>query len=279
MNPMMKTRRSKIVTSLALLFFLTLALAFPFGPLFPWSPLKFGYNHVGYARADVYVGLQNPLSNDYGLVDRMMNEAEAFHGLSYKRRVRVIECKDWRACGRSLPWMGNLHALGGVTLATGDAIYLTPKLKEKGFSIAEFLRHELSHALISQNTSMRSSFKLNEQPWFNEGLAVSFGRQSNYVKRDEFLARAKQVDLAGYLDPAKRATPWDQRFAYPTQRYFIEYLRAGFGEERFRQFLRKNIGQPEVWRVTFADVFQLQFEQAAQAYSEAIKTGQWMPAE
>src|SRR5205085_8483477 len=266
----MKTRRSKIVTGLALFFFLALALAFPFGPFLPWSPLKFGYNHVGYARADIYVGEHSPVSNDYGLVDRMMNEAEVFHGLSYRRRVRVIECKDWRACGRSLPWMGNLHGLGGVTLATGDAIYITPKLKEKAFSVAEFLRHELSHALISQNTSMLSSLKLNEQPWFNEGLAVSFGRQSSYVKRAEFLTRAKQIDLTDYLDPAKRAVPWDQRFAYPTQRYFIEYLRARFGEERFRQFLRKNIGQPVAWRATFADVFQAPFDQVAQAYGEAI---------
>ncbi len=275
----MKTKRSKIVTGLALCCFLALALAFPFGPFLPWSPLKFGYNHVGYARADVYVGERNPVSNDYGMVDRMMNEAEAFHGLSYKRRVRVIECKDWRACERSLPWMGNIHALGGVALATSDAIYITPKYKEKSFSVAEFLRHELSHALLSQNTSMRSAYKLNEQPWFSEGLAVSFGRQTIYVKRDEFLTRAKQIDLAGYLDPAKHAEPWDQRFAYATQRYFIEYLRAQFGEERFRQFLRINIGQPEEWRATFADVFQLPFAQVAGAYREAIKAGQWTPAE
>jgi hypothetical protein len=275
----MKTRRSKIVTNLALLFFLALALAFPFGPLLPWSPLKFGYHHVSYARADVYVGEYNPVSNDYGLVDRMMNEAEASHGLTFKRRVRVIECKDWRACGRSLPWMGDLHALGGVTLATGDVIYLTPKLKEKGFSTAEFLRHELSHALISQNTSIRSSLRLNEQPWFNEGLAVSFGRQNDFVKREEFLARAPQTDLVGYLDPAMRTTPWDQRYAYATQRYFIEYLRAQFGEDRFRQFLRKNIGQPEAWRATFAGAFQSSFEQVTRAYSEAVKAGRWMPVE
>ena len=275
---MVKTRRSKVVTSLALCFFLVLALAFPFGPLLPWSPLKLGYNHVGYARADVYVGEQRSLSNDYGLVDRMMNEAEAFHGLSYKRRVRVIECKDWSACKRSLPWMGNLNGLGGVTLATGDVIYLTPKLKEKQFSIAEFLRHELSHALISQNTSIRSALKLNQQPWFNEGVAVSFGRQNDYVKRDEFLARAKQADLIGYLEPDKRAAPWDQRFAYPAQRYFIEYLRARFGEERFQQFLRKNIVQPTGWRATFAESYSLPFEQVVQGYSEALKTGQWTPA-
>ena len=276
---MLKTGRSKIIKGLALVFFLLLALAFPFGPLLPWSPLKLGYSHIGYARADVYVGEQNSLSNDYGLLDRMMNEAEAFHGLSYQRRVRIIECKDWPACERSLPWLGNLHGLGGVTLATGDVIYLTPKLKEKHFSLAEFLRHELSHALISQNTSIRSSLKLNEQPWFNEGLAVSFGRQNDFVKRDEFLARAKQAELAGYLDPAKRTGQWDQRFAYPAQRYFIEYLRVRFGEDHFRQFLRKNIGQPAAWRATFAEAYALPFDQVVQGYSEALKTGQWTPAE
>jgi hypothetical protein len=158
-------------------------------------------------------------------------------------------------------------------------IYLTPKLKEKQFSIAEFLRHELSHALISQNTSMRNSLKLNEQPWFNEGVAVSFGRQHDYMQRDEFLARAQQSDLADYLDPDKRAVPWEQRFAYPAQRYFIEYLRARFGAERFQQFLRKNIVQPAAWRATFAEVYALPFEQVVHSYSEALKTGQWTPVE
>ena len=276
---MLKTKRSKFISGLALCGFLLLALAFPFGPLFPWSPLKLGYNHVSHARAEVFYGAADALLADYASVDQMMNEAEAFHGLRYQRRVRVIECKDWQTCERALPWMGNIHGLGGVTLSTGDVIYITPKLKEKQFSTAEFLRHELSHAVLSQNTTLVKSYKLNNEPWFFEGLAVSFGKQRNYIQRDEWLTRAKQESLLAYLDPAHPASPWNARFAYPTQRYFVEYLRAKFGEERFHQFLTKNIANPEAWRATFASSYDQPFETIAQQYEQAVKTGQWLPAE
>jgi hypothetical protein len=274
---MLKMRRSKIITGLALTVFLLLALAFPFGPLLPWSPLKLGYNRTSFARADVYLGSAHAPMPDYAQVEQMMREAEAFHGLRFHRRIKVIECKNWADCDRAMPWL-NTHGLGGVTLATGDVIYLTPKLREKQFSTAEFLRHELSHALLSQNTTIYSTYKLNEQPWFFEGLAVSFGRQQDYLKRDAFLLQAKQTELLGYLDPAKRATPWNARFAYPAQRYFIEYVKEQLGAERFQQFLEGNIAEPLQWRRNFTAVFGQPFEQVAQAYEQALKAGQWAPA-
>lgn len=274
---MLQTRPSKFITGVALLGFLLLALAFPFGPFLPWSPLKLGYNSSSYARADVYVSKAQPLVADYAQVEEMMRDSEAFHGLRYHQRVKVIECKSWADCDRAMPWL-NTHGLGGVTLATGDVIYITPKLREKQFSTAEFLRHELSHALLSQNTTMYCAYKLNEQPWFFEGLAVSFGRQQNYIQRDEFLTLAKQTSLIEYLDPARPAKPWNARFAYPTQRYFTEYIKEKFGVARFQRFLEQDIADPVKWRDTFKNVFQQSFEQLAQEYEQALKNGQWMPA-
>lgn len=274
---MWQTRRSKVITGLALLGFLFLALAFPFGPLLPWSPLKLGYNSASFARADVYFSQAQPFVPDYTQVEAMMREAEAFHGLRFHHRVTVIECKSWADCDRALPWL-NTHGLGGVTLATGDVIYITPKLREKQFSTAEFLRHELSHAVISQNTTIYKSYQLNEQPWFFEGLAVSFGRQQNYLKREEFLARAPQTSLLSYLDPAQRAQPWEARLAYPVQRYFTEYLKEKYGAPRFQQFLQQNIAEPPRWRETFQQVYQNSFSEIAQAYEQAVKSGQWTPA-
>jgi hypothetical protein len=257
-----------------------LAMAFPFGPLLPWSPLKPGYHTVSYASADVYFSDPDEQLGDYGGVDQLIMEAEAFHGMKYLRRVKVIACKNWGDCERALPWL-QVKSLGGVTLETGDVIYITPKLKERNFSVAEFLRHELSHALLSQHTTIRKSLKMTDQGWFSEGLAVSFGRQKAYLSQAEFLERAPKTDPAKFIDPDKmdRASPgWDARFAYPAQRYFLEYLKQRFGADRFQDFTVKYIDNPDDYRNLFNQVFQLPFADAIDQFAQAIKTGQ-MPVE
>jgi hypothetical protein len=269
-------KRGIFIGVLSSLVFL-LAMAFPFGPLLPWSPVKPGYHTAGYASADVYFSDAEDQLGDYGDVDRMMRDAEAFHRMKYLGRVKVIACKSWGDCERALPWL-HVKGLGGVTFATGDVIYITPRLKEKNFSVAEFLRHELSHALLSQHTTIRKSLKMTEQAWFSEGLAVSFGDQNAYLSRAEFLARAPKEDLAKFIDPElmdSSAPAWDARFAYPAQRYFLEYLKGRFGADRFQDFMVKYIDSPDDYRNLFDEVFQVSFADAIKQFSQAIKSGQW----
>jgi hypothetical protein len=277
---LMKIKKRKIVISVAALLFLLMAMAFPFGPLLPWSPVKPGYHTVSYASADVYIGGVDDQTGAYGEVDSMMREAEAFHQMKYLRRVKVIACKSWGDCERAMPWL-RVKALGGVTLATGDVIYITPKLKEKNFSVAEFLRHEFSHALLNQHTTIRKSVKMTDQAWFSEGLAVSFGDQKAYLSRAEFLEQAPKEDLAKFIDPermGRSAADWSARFAYPAQRYFLEYLKRRFGAARFQDFTVKYINNPDDYRNQFNESFQVSFADAIQQFAQAIKAGQWPAA-
>ena len=72
-----------------MLFAFVLVMAFLFGPLLPWSPLKPGYEVVRFAGADVYFSGHNERSGDYSGVDRIIREAEAFHRMKYLRRVEL----------------------------------------------------------------------------------------------------------------------------------------------------------------------------------------------
>src|SRR5262245_17305178 len=273
----MKLKKRGIFVSLLTVFVFALAMAFPFGPLLPWSPLKPGYHTISYASADVYFGGPDEQLGDYGGVDRMMREAEAFHRMKYLHRVKVIACKNWGDCERALPWL-NVKALGGVTLSTGDVIYITPKWKERNFSMAEFLRHELSHALLSQHIPIRNSLKLTDQAWFSEGLAVSFGQQRAYLSEAEFLEQAPKTNLANFIDPERMnrsAANWNARFAYCAQRYFLEYLKQRFGADRFQDFTVKYNENPDDYRGLFNQVFQLPFTEAIDQFAQAIKSGQW----
>jgi hypothetical protein len=259
------------------LFVFILAIAFLFGPLLPWSPLKPGYHAVSHASADIYLSNPNQQVDHYGGIDRMIREAEAFHRMKFLRRVKVIECKNWGDCERALPWL-HVKSLGGVTLAMGDVIYITPRLKERNFNAEEFLRHELSHALLSQHTTIQKSIKLTEQAWFSEGLAVSFGEQTAYLSQREFLELAPKTDLSKFIDPDRMnrsSQDWDPRFAYPAQRYFIEYLKRRFGADRFQDFTIKYIDDPDDYRALFSEVFKIPFPVAIDQFAQAIKSGQW----
>src|SRR5262245_57046948 len=100
----MKFKNRKIVVGLFTLLAFFLAMSFPFGPLLPWSPVKPVYHTISYASADVYFSGAKDQLGDYGNVDRMMRDAEAFHRMKYQRRVKVIACKSWGDCARALPW-------------------------------------------------------------------------------------------------------------------------------------------------------------------------------
>ena len=252
-------------------FVIVLALAFVFGPLLPWSPFKPGYQLIRYGNADVFSRSSNEQSGDYADIDGMMREAEVFHRMKYLRRVKVIACKSWGDCERALPWL-NVRVLGGVTLAIGDVIYITPRPKERNLNVEEFLRHELSHALLSQHTTIGKSLKITEQGWFSEGLAVSFARQKAYFSETEFLKKAAATDVAKFIDPAQmdRLSPeWDARFAYTAQRFFIEYLKRRFGADRFQAFTIQYLDDPDNYRRLFAQVFQVPFSHAIKEFLEA----------
>ncbi len=267
--------------AITLVLVLAVAMAFPFGPLLPWSPIKPGYGAQAFARGKVFFNQADAMPVDYQGLDDLMKEAEAFHHLQFHEPVTVLDCKNWRDCERAIPWM-NMRGLGGLTLATGDVIYITPKLREKNFSIREYLRHELSHALLSQNTTIVKSYKLNRVPWFFEGLAVSFGRQRNYFSRQEFQDRAAKEDLAGVLDPAKTnpASPdWNARFAYTAQRYFVEYLRQKFGEERFAEFIKRSIADPDRQETLVQESFGQPLGDLIAAYQTAVRSNEWLPIE
>jgi hypothetical protein len=265
----MRSRNKKLAVVLNL-FVIVLALAFVFGPLLPWSPFKAGYQLTRYSNADIFSHSSNDQLADYANIDRMMQEAEAFHRMKFLRRVKVIACKSWGDCERAFAMVKRQNA-GGVTLAIGDVIYITPRLKERNLSVEEFLRHELSHTLLSQHTTIRKSLTITEQGWFSEGLAVPFARQKAYLSEAEFLEQASATDVAKFIDPAqmhRSSHDWDARFAYTAQRFFIEYLKRRFGADRFQEFTVHYPDDPNDYCGLFSQVFQVPFSEAIKEFSQ-----------
>lgn len=262
--------------ALVYLLFIGVLLAFPYGPLFPWSAWKPGYEKLELGRADVYYGTGQPLPDAYRHVDQYIREAELFHRLRMPARVTVIACRDWSDFHRFVPWVGS--AVGAVTLLPGDKILVTPKIAERKLDYAEFLRHELSHSALNQNQSPLHGFQMEGEPWLYEGIAVLFGRQKAYEPWSVVRQKAQEIDFVPLIDrPASR--PVDMRLFYPVARYFLEYWIETQGRDRFQKLLVATMAEPAGCRRHFHNAYGLGLDDAIRQYQKAVREGAWKPSE
>jgi hypothetical protein len=195
------------------------------------------------ARADVYDPRSATPDAAYSQLDSLISEAETFHQLPVRKRIRIIACRDWSDFARFVPTIHGRVA-GAVTYDTGTVIFVTPKIAERHFDLAEFLRHELS-------------------------------RQKSYVSDREFLDRAMKEDLVPVIDPAARAPSFDIRLGYVAWRYFLQYLIDTRGRAAFQRFLLADIHQPAGWAGLFSRSFGVVFRAAITAFQRDIRAGRW----
>jgi hypothetical protein len=243
-----------------------IAGAFLFGPLFPWSPVKPGYTHYTLHRADVYYPAGTTLEDAYQQIDSYIAEAEKFHRLKMPDRITVVAPGSWGDFRRHAPWQQGT-AVAAITLQTGTVIYVTPKIAEKHLDTGEFLRHELSHAILDQNMTMWRGHKLNGQPWLWEGLAVDFGRQTSYMTDAEFVARARTQPMA----PVFNGDGTDMRFDYVAWRDFLQHRINLSGRDRFQEYPLRVMQEPDQARALFPEFFGLSFDAAVEEFQASVR--------
>lgn len=260
---------------------LLVLLLFPYGPLFPWSPVKPGFEHVRLERADVYYPAGAKLDPAYLRADQYIRESERFHRLAAPKRLSIVACKDWADFTRRLPQFRGSRGIGAVTLATGTVIYVSPRLAETGRDVGEYLRHEISHATIHQNQSIWNAYRLGELQWLIEGIAVSYGDQKSYFTDAEFRARVRREDVAPYIDPARRHEVkelFEMRYAYVVWRRFNEYLMASHGREAYQRFLISLMRNPASWRELFPRHFSgTLFSDAILSFQNSVRSAAAQP--
>jgi hypothetical protein len=195
------------------------------------------------------------------------------------RRVSIVLCRSWRDFGRFMPVI-SAQGPGGVTLGTGTVIYITPRLDEKNLDKAEYVRHELSHAIVHQNQKFLVALRVRRQQWLYEGIAVCFGRQTSYVTPDEFVRRTMTEDLEPVIDPERRARSAeraDMRFSYQAWRYFLEHLIQTEGRERFLGFFEACAPQPAAAPVLFSAAYKISLPEAIRRFQSDVRSGKWRP--
>lgn len=260
---------------------LAVLAAFPWGPLFAWSPVHPGYREERFARADVLYPEGSVLDPEYREIDRDIALAEAFHEWKCTRRIEVVVCGTWGDCLRFAgPFLGAQRPLA-VTVATGTVIFVTP-YTTGGVDAGGVLRHELSHAVIGQNRSMLSVYRMLDQPWVSEGVPgvvaamgpVAPGRALLSMPPAGFLSRARSEDLWPCFAAAPQA---DFRFSYTAWMYFWARQIDRGGKPEFVRFERGCIADPDGCRRTFASVYGSDLQETVKDFQTEVRAGQLAP--
>jgi len=255
--------------------------AFPWGPLFAWSPVHPGYRRVQFSRADVLFPDSVPLDPAYRDVDRYVAVAENFHELKCSRKVEVVVCRNWKDCIRfAEPFLMGQRPLA-VTIPTGTVIFVSPTA-EGWADIGGLLRHELSHAVQNQNRSLVSVWRMLRQPWVSEGVAgvvaergvTAPGRHLVSLPESEFLSRAQVEDLWPSFTPQPQK---DWRFSYTAWIYFWDRQIERRGKTSFLRFERACFSGPQSCPSTFAAVYGTDLRHAVEDLQAELRSGRVIP--
>lgn len=266
---------------IAAMLLLMVPWAFAYGPLFPWSAVRPGYQTLALARADIVYPKGSVIDPAYLRTDQILAEAELFHKLPAPRRVRIVACANWDDFFRFSP-LTRGTGLAGTTLATGTAIFITPKIAERKLDTGEFLRHEISHAIVNQNMSLWRQLAFRHHTWLFEGVPVWFGHQRAYLSQDEFMARARTADLNPYFEFDANAThppAIDMRFAYVAWRDFLDYLAQHGSMDMFQTFFGAVQREPANTRALFEHTYGQPLQDMVREFQTAIQANTYIPAE
>ena len=237
---------------------------FLFGPLFPYSPIKPGFSTLKLDRCDIVYPDNTRIAPEYATLEQLIQEAEQFHHLRFKERVQVILCAT-NAQHKRFSMSGG-HA---CTTQTGTVVYIRPSIETTAYpprqpaggnylstirpseetrrDLTGFLKHELSHALLYQNTSLRKAFKLKR--WIEEGVAVYFGNPDHYYQGAEL--RYLAIDQGYFFnllndDSEPTGIPGGIKhyFTYGMFREFMDYLIQTYGLESVLAYIHEYIEAP-----------------------------------
>ncbi|MDQ1327591.1 MAG: hypothetical protein QG641_874 [Candidatus Poribacteria bacterium] len=233
----------KIFIVILLLLLPVSAYAFLSGPLFPYSVVKPGFSKLELERATIFYPNGTQLLDDYLKLDDMITETEAFHNIHFKKNVSVIVC----ATSEQYKRFSTKHA-HACAMPTGTIIYINPSIYNTGRDLTGFLKHELSHAILFQNTSLLKAFKLKS--WVTEGLAVYYGNSHHYFQNEEL--RKLSIDKGYFFNLLdEKAEPVDipseikYKFIYGEYRAFMGYLIKTYGSQAVLDYIFEYAKQPD----------------------------------
>ena len=262
--------KAKIKYLVILLALATIMVYLFWGPLFPWSPIRSGYKKITSSKATIYIRDFSERDSVVYHIDQIIQDEENFHDLKYVDDFKIIILDEESNMKRYLPWLNGSGY--SVSLSLANVVYIGPTARKSQAGIEPYLKHELSHLLIGQNTTFKKTLKILDQGWFGEGIAEYFGGHSFYSK-DEFLQlwRINNLQLSSLVEknPHKMSAR-ELKLRYSYYRFFMEFVIENFGLKKLQEYLKKYIDNPEDYKKLFVEVYSTDLDEILRKFNSSL---------
>ncbi len=239
------------------LFIFCLLLLYLFwGPLFPWSPIKIGYKKIETEKSTLYIKDMSQGDEAVTRLDEIIAAAEAWHDLAYKEKFKIVVLDKNSNMKRHVPWLkGKGYS---VSLGFLNLVYIGPTARKSPYGIETYIKHELSHLLIHQNTPQKKdAFEMQKQGWLTDGIATYFGGPDFYGK-EEFVTACKErgLEFTSLNETNIMNVPIrDLRLRYAYYKYFIQFLVETYGLEKLQEYIKKYLKNPKDYKNLFNEIY------------------------
>ncbi len=244
------------------------AYAFTSGPLFPYSPIKPGFAKLESEKAIIFYPDGTSLPEECLSIDSLIEETESFHKLEFNKKPKIIFCETSKQYKRF-----STRTAHACAIQTGDAIYINPSIYSSNRDLTGFFKHELSHSIIYQNTSIFDALRLKS--WLTEGMAVYYGNSHHYYRGNELkeLAIDREYFFNIFDDKARPADmPKTIRYSYFYGLYgsFIGYLVDSHGLNVVMDFTAEYMKHPKKEGEIFKKIFGLSQEKILNEFRDKM---------
>lgn len=265
---------------LSILVLLLLIVSFLFGPLFPWSPVKPGYQTREAEQFTLYSPTDRAIPEFYSSLDAEITTLSAALELPVKRDIKIIRTEKSAFQGY-MPWL-RTESLGGVALQTGNVLFVSyEKIAERQLSEQEFVKHELIHIILHQNSTLGNALRAGSITYISEGVPFYLGGP-NYFPKNEFIEKIKPIDLKettkgdaiyedGTFNSLDEASGDRYKVSHMLYGEFVRYLVTTYGTNKFNAFNKAVLQDPGAHRKLFEEHFEMKLEAALQIFEEQLK--------
>ena len=262
--------KTKNIYLIFLLGLVSIVIYLFWGPLFPWSPIKIGYTKINSAKATVYVNDITEKDSVVYRIQKIINKTEEFHDLQYVDNFKIIVLDKESNNKRYLPWLNGSGY--SVSVSPINLIYIGANARKSPSGLESYLKHEMSHLLIDQNTSFKKAMKIHKQVWFVEGIAEYFSGHSFYSKNDLMeLIKLNNIQLPSVQEKSPQDMSWQElQLEYSYYKYFIEFLVETHRIKTLQEFMKFYINDPINYKDSFIKVYLVDLDEIFKKYNSTL---------
>jgi predicted SprT family Zn-dependent metalloprotease len=261
---------------LLLILFTVLPYQLLWGKLFPYSPVKLGFEKFEFSNIVVYVQDGSETYN-YKSIDSLIPSVEKFHKLNFVHKPEIIFFRDSiNYCERTITKARYFAYPNGSVVISPWAVR---EALNNDISMEIYLKHELSHTLLYEHMDFITAYIVYPR-WLLEGIAVYSSNQMGTSWYPSKKNTYQYIAQGSFLEPeyfntkkedeAKLDVKYKTAFAYSEFACIVDYLIENYGKDKFYEYMGQLLDswQPEE---VFKDVYGINFNTCLNDFKQYVK--------